>query len=317
MHKITIIGGVVLSFALTASCSGDDSNAATTGVAKGGAAGAIATGGLATAGGDATATGGYAAGGGATATGGGAGAAGQTGGAGGAAGGGAGGLGATIGITFDDLGLPDQPTVYQHVGLSAEPAVSSTQTFTSQFGVFSNSYDPQWGSWYGFCYSRDTDTNTAGYTNQFSAIAGGGAEGSLYYAVAYDLGTGATVQFSGSADGYQLTGAFVANTTYAYLAMRDGDAFAKKFGGPAGTDPDWFRLDIVGVRTDFTKTGPVQFYLADFRSADSAEDYILSEWRWVDLTQLGKVIGLEFSLSSTDSGTPYYFALDSIRAIAP
>jgi hypothetical protein len=139
----------------------------------------------------------------------------------------------------------------------------------------------------------------------------------VYFAVAYDLGTGATVQFSGSADGYQLTGAFITNTTYAYLAMRDGDAFAKKFGGPAGTDPDWFRLDIVGVRADLTKTAAVEFYLADFRDADSAQDYLLNEWRWVDLSQLGKVVALEFALSSTDVGTPYYFALDSIRAVAP
>jgi hypothetical protein len=306
MHKIIIVGGIVLSLALlTTSCSGDDNTAATAGGGTAGVAGASATGGQAMAGGGGATTGGQG------------GAGGHRGGQGDPGAGGAAGTGATIEITFDDLTLPDQPTAYQHVGLSAEPAASSTQTFTSQFGVFSNSYDPQWGSWNGFSYSRDTDTTTSGYTNQFSAITGGGAAGSVYYAVAYDLGAGTTVQFAGSADGYQLTGAFVTNTTYAYLAMRDGDAFAKKFGGTGGTDPDWFRLDIVGVRSDLTKTAPVQFYLADFRSADSAGDYILNEWRWVDLTGLGQVIGLEFTLSSTDSGTPYYFALDSIRAIAP
>jgi hypothetical protein len=37
-------------------------------------------------------------------------------------------------------------------------------------------------------------------------------------------------------------GVYVTNTTYAYNSMRDGDMFAKKFGGPTGNDPDWYKL---------------------------------------------------------------------------
>jgi hypothetical protein len=231
--------------------------------------------------------------------------------------GGGGGMYSTLAITFDSLSLPNQPAVYQRLGLTAAPTVASNQTLTSDFGLFKNSYDPAYSSWSGFAYSRDTDTTTAGYTNQFSAVTGSGAYGSTYYGVAYDFGTGTSVSFLGTTVGYQLTGAFVTNTTYAYLSMRDGDAFAKKFGGPTGTDPDWFRLDITGVRADLTKTAPLACYLADFRSTDSAQDYIVNDWRWVDLSALGKVVGLEFALTSTDSGTPTYFALDSITIVVP
>jgi len=101
MHKIIIIGGVVLSFALlTASCSGDDDQGASAGGTTGGVAGASATGGEATAGGGETATGGQAgAGGGA---GGVAGAGGETGGQGGAGGGGGSSSGLAIVGTYLD-----------------------------------------------------------------------------------------------------------------------------------------------------------------------------------------------------------------------
>jgi hypothetical protein len=62
MHKIIILGGVLLSFALlTTSCSGDDDDSgAVTGGTTGGAAGLAATGGQAASSGGATATGGQA-----------------------------------------------------------------------------------------------------------------------------------------------------------------------------------------------------------------------------------------------------------------
>ena len=99
--------------------------------------------------------------------------------------------------------------------------------------------------------------------------------------------------------------------------MKDGDAFAKKFGGVSGTDPDWFRLTVLGWYNGALKQQSVDFFLADFRSANSAEDYIVKDWRWVDLQSLGNVDSLEFHLSSTDTAggfgmnNPAYFAIDN------
>ena len=39
---------------------------------------------------------------------------------------------------------------------------------------------------------------------------------------------------------------------YAALAMLQGDAFSKKFGGPDGTDADWFLLTIEGFDASAT-----------------------------------------------------------------
>ena len=66
--------------------------------------------------------------------------------------------------------------------------------------------------------------------------------------------------------------------------------------------------------------GATDYYLADFRFADNSRDYITDIWDNVDLTGLGLVKSLEFTLTSSDMGdfgmnTPAYFALDSISVI--
>jgi hypothetical protein len=117
-----------------------------------------------------------------------------------------------------------------------------------------------------------------------------------------------------------ISGAYFTNTTYAYLSMLEGDSFAKQFGGVTGDDEDYFKLIIKGIDEMGEYTGTVDFYLADFRFEDNSLDYIVDEWTWVDLTSLGDVIGLEFSLESSDAGdwgmnTPAYFAMDDLNAV--
>lgn len=171
-------------------------------------------------------------------------------------------------------------------------------------------------SWDGFAYSNTTDVKTAGYLNQFSAATGRGVDGSANYGLAFDMGW-VRASLKDGEDPRVISGLYATNTTYAYLSMKEGDSFAKKFGGEDGTDPDWFSMDIRGVNAEGGKTDPVRFYLADFQSDDSEKDYILNSWKWVDLSSLGKVTALEFKLNSSDVGsygmnTPAYFALDNL-----
>ena len=109
----------------------------------------------------------------------------------------------------------------------------------------------------------------------------------------------------------------VTNTTYAALSMRDGDAFAKKFGGESGDDRDFFLLTIEGRDDEGDSVGSVEYYLADFRFDDNSRDYIVDQWTMVDVSSLAGATQLEFSLSSSDVGqfgmnTPAYFAVDHI-----
>ncbi|MBK9590470.1 MAG: DUF4465 domain-containing protein [Crocinitomicaceae bacterium] len=59
--------------------------------------------------------------------------------------------------------------------------------------------------------------------------------------------------------------------------------------------------------------------MADFRFPLDADDYIIDEWTFVDLTSLGAVKGLEFVLTSTDTtggfgmNNPAYFAAENFE----
>lgn len=200
-------------------------------------------------------------------------------------------------------------------------AGSGAGNFSSQGVDFTHSADDF--SWSGFTYSNRTDTTTAEFTNQFSAYTGSGF-GDANYGISYvplDWMSGTydpipqSFSFSTLAD---VSGMYVTNTTYAALSMLDGDGFAKRFGGESGDDPDFFKLIIDGFDETSTNTGTVEFFLADYRFADNSQDYLIDDWTFVDLSSLGDVASLSFSIDSTDAGdfginTPTYFALDSLE----
>ncbi|MAE60202.1 MAG: PEP-CTERM sorting domain-containing protein [Planctomycetaceae bacterium] len=194
--------------------------------------------------------------------------------------------------------------------------------FVSHGAHFGNTFDATFGSWYGFAYSNQTDNTTSGFLNQYSSFAGTDVSGGGNYAVGFDP----TAGFYGAAPlvtlpaGQIPIGAYLTNATYPAISMRDGDPFAKKFGGTTGDDPDWLLLTITGKRADDTVAGIVDFYLADFRSADNSLDYIVDQWTWVDLSSIGQATTLQFTLSSTDNGqfgmnTPAYFTIDSVTSV--
>ncbi len=224
-------------------------------------------------------------------------------------------LAAATAATVDFDSLPLDGTGYWN-------GSDSSGSFTAGGATFLNSYNSTWGSWSGFAYTNHTDNGTPGFGNQFSAFTGGGAGGSAQYAVAYGDsggGEGPVIQLGALTDLAGL-GASFTNTTYAALVMRDGDLpFSKQYGGPEGTDPDYLRLTIHGYAGGIG-TGSVDFYLADYRFADSGQDYIIDEWTFVDFSALGTVDELRFSFASSDTGdfginTPVYFAMDDFLAV--
>ncbi len=214
--------------------------------------------------------------------------------------------------TFDDLVLSSE---------SYWNGSDGTSGFTSGGADFSNNYT-DWGggaySWDGFAYSNMTDTTTCDYSNQYSAYTGGGYGHSANYGISYvpaaGYGSPPVISFPSPVS---VSGVYLTNTAYTALSMLNGDGFAKKFGGDDGNDPDWFKLSIWGITEAGTLTSPIDFYLADFRFPDNSRDYVLDEWTWVDLSDLGEIVGIQFSLSSSDNGdygmnTPAYFAMDDL-----
>ena len=195
-------------------------------------------------------------------------------------------------------------------GSDLEGSYSATDAFKTGTASFNNfyAYDAvyMYSSWGGFAYSNMKDTTATGFTAQYNAIPGSGQSNSDTYAIGYcnTLADGQPMITFEAPEA--MTGAYFSNTNYAYYSMLNGDQFAKKF--EAG---DWFKLTITGKDEAGVETGNVDFLLADGTE-------IIDVWTWVDLSILGKIKSISFSLSSSDTGafgmnTPSYFALDSIN----
>lgn len=221
------------------------------------------------------------------------------------------GAGAATVVDFEDVALaPDSYYFPQSGG-----------TFSSGGAQFNHDYDTTYGSWGGWTVSNRDDRTAAGYTNQFSAFAES-SDGSNQYGLAYTSvgGFGAVPKIEFATPG-EVTGADFTNTTYAVLSMEQGDGFAKKFGGVSGDDPDFLVLNVTGRNATGAITGTAEVVLSDYRFDDNGQDYIVKDWAFSDLTGLGVVSSLEFSMDSSDVGqfgmnTPAYFAIDNL-AVSP
>ena len=166
-----------------------------------------------------------------------------------------------------------------------------------------------WGMGEGFTYTSCTNDTLAGSSN-LSAITKAGVKTNAYF-TAYTGGLGygvaAEISFKDSA-AYNAKECYVTNCVSAYLAIKDQNP------GPMGAVKKWtaqdkFTLTIKGFNGE-NETGTIEFLLADGLD-------IVNTWQQVDLTKLGKVTKIQFSLSSTDVGqwginTPLYFCLDQL-----
>ena len=200
--------------------------------------------------------------------------------------------------------------------------------FTSGGLTFNNNYDAAWGSWDGWAYSNMTDTTTPGYDEpiQRHHRRRTGRNGDLRQ---WPTAASPPSRPSPRRQNTLFQTAYLTNTTYAYLSMRDGDAVGKKFGGASGTDPDWFKLTVTGRNAAQVVVGSIDVYLADFRPAAERSDnpvkenYILNQWSKVDLAGLGNTVrSLSLSFASTDNdetwgmNTPAYVAFDALTAVS-
>lgn len=192
--------------------------------------------------------------------------------------------------------------------------------FISGNALFPNVYDTTFGAQFGFwstgfAYSNVQDSVTPGFGNLFAARAGSGFNNSANYGVGQN---NSITELTPALQNTVVKGVYITNGTYPALSMESGDAFAKKFGGTSGNDPDWFLLTIKGYNNGVLTNNSVEFYLADYRFSDNTQDFIIKDWQWVDLTGLGAVDSVQFFLTSSDTGafgmnTPAFFCLDNFN----
>jgi hypothetical protein len=177
--------------------------------------------------------------------------------------------------------------------------------------TYHNTYYPDWNTWSGFIYSNVQEIYYLNTNSIYAAFPSGGADESENYAVAHQFAK-IMITFNDK-NGEEPRSMRLTNSTYTALSIKYGYAYAKKFGGRSGDDPDWFKLTITGFSVNNVITNQMDIFLADYRFEDNSQDYIIDKWENVDLTGFGKVKSLEFELSSSDAGTPLYFCLDNLK----
>ncbi|MFA8449323.1 MAG: DUF4465 domain-containing protein [Bacteroidales bacterium] len=195
----------------------------------------------------------------------------------------------------------------------------SVNYFHSGTCEFYNFYSEQYKTWSGFAYANHTSSTYSQLSDQFNAITGKAHSGSNY-AIFYGFNDDPSnkISFTNTVDGEKVSGMYVTNSAWAATSMENGDQYSKKFGGEDGNDPDFFKIVAKGIDKDGKETAIVEFFLADFRSEDNSDDYIVKEWKWFDLSSLGTVKEVQFHLESSDNGdygmnTPGYFCFDDFN----
>ncbi|MCQ2254027.1 MAG: DUF4465 domain-containing protein [Bacteroidaceae bacterium] len=224
--------------------------------------------------------------------------------------------------TFENLYLDEESEFSGIYELEDEDDFFRETTFVNGSYSFYQGTWPDYDTWWGIGYSNHTSTEYAGLDDQFNSIVGTGVNGSENYALAYymaNMGPGyePAVTITNKPQGDVVPGMYVTNTAYAVNSMENGDEYAKKFGYG-----DWFKLTATGYDAAGNNTGSVDFYLADFRSDNASERYIVKDWRYMDLSALGTVKKIVFTMSSSDNSkwgmnTPSYFAFDDFGVAAP
>ncbi len=216
------------------------------------------------------------------------------------------------------LAFAQEPATFEDVPLGSggiwQPPTGENE-MPSGGWLFTNS--TQYGYWGGFTASNRTDLSQTGLDAQYTAATGCGYDGSTQYAVAYTMGVQTDVY---ATDGqlHTVTGCYVTNNLWTYQDILQGGYGEPPYGGPTGNDPDWFKVTATGKNASGQTVGTLDFYLADFRFANNEEDYVLNTWEWFDLSPLGDVATISFSLSSSrGSGynmiTPAYFCMDNFN----
>ena len=206
-----------------------------------------------------------------------------------------------------------------------------------------------YGSWDGFTYSKNGDNTNYGASNsqtwvnyQWGNMAGGGiktdSEGNVlkdgngvviadpdipyllgywgYFKLDWGISENQTLHI-GLNDVYQAVGIYVNNSPWPYYGNLSGDGFARALN----KDGDYFKLIIHGLDGNYEDNGKtVEHYLAKNEGGVLKQS---PDWEWVDLSSLGEIGGVYFTMASTDSDPMYgmntagYFCMDKFQVKLP
>ena len=222
---------------------------------------------------------------------------------------------AQVNETFDSFTLT--PNFYYQDNSGTDWKSSLTKPMSFEYGFESGT----WTS--GSVYTNIHDTTNLTVSNLYACASYTAYDGNNYATVKDSamIYLENTPTFLNKVSGF-----FITNTAYVKNVLKNGNATCRKFGDttgtgwgattPQGTYPDWLRLTVFGYYNGVQSPNFVEFYLADYALAGTANDYIVSNWRYVNCISIGFVDSLQLILTSTDKNslykmkTPGYFSID-------
>ena len=206
------------------------------------------------------------------------------------------------------------------------------QNFKLAHLIGQNSYGGTY--WNGFTLSTsgdNTDYSSTWIGNQWGCMAGGGiktdqsgaivttngvvdTEQGIPYLVAYystyvSNGYSNEIKF---ADGqkYEAVEVYVTNHPWPYYENMNGGMFTRVLD----QEGDYVKLIANGLDENGNSTGSASFYLAKFENGSLTQ---VTNWEKFDLSALGTIASLYFTIESTDTGdygmnTAAYFCMDKL-----
>ena len=214
--------------------------------------------------------------------------------------------------TFEDIQVDGEESFW-----ADKSQENKSNQWTSGGYTFGSYNDTSWGTSYIYetVVSNNKQTDGTDYNKPYQSTASGAKNGNnyaVYYWSDYYKDNYTDVVLNEAAT---VSGFWVCNTTYTAYAVKYGYNPSKIFG-----QGDYFKLTMTGYDANGEVTGTVDQMLVDCTVADNWT--YVNDWRWVDLTSLGNVKSIKFSMSSSDTGnfginTPLYFCMDDFGGIAP
>ena len=222
--------------------------------------------------------------------------------------------------------LPDKTATFEENTLPAEShwigdgtpddmyAGELNYWYSGQYMFTVNKHSDSW--WSGYALSNETSKTYATLDDQFHSAAGGAHQGDNFLVYYDDTYNGELRIYDiYNEEGAVVDGMYVTNSAYAMNSIINGDAI----GSTPFDKGDYFKMIITGYDINEQSTGKVEYYLADYRSENSAEHYCIDTWQWVDLSSLGKVssVSIHFETSQTNAWgalTPLYACIDNFNS---
>lgn len=184
-------------------------------------------------------------------------------------------------------------------------------------------------AWNGFTVSTNASSSSADYLldTQWGCMAEGGiasisngvatVDAERPYIVAnyssWETQNSLSITFNDD-NLYTISGMYVTNSPYPYYTNISGNDFANGLT----KEGDYFKLIAHGVAADNSVT-KAEFMLAEYKDGTLQQ---ITDWRWFDLSSLGSVKEVYFTMESSDAGqfgmnTPAYFCMDRVTVTNP